>query len=71
MFHAPRILDRQLGTIGRFGAAVSIFVLMLLFIPNPLEGRLAILALAVTIGVISTLMIMAGTEKKANISVTS
>ncbi|MFK7934150.1 MAG: hypothetical protein AB8G22_11625 [Saprospiraceae bacterium] len=55
---------RQLLTIGRFGAAVAVFIASLLFIPNPLQGRIAILVLATVIGVVSMLMIKAG--KKTN-----
>lgn len=51
---------RQLTAIGRFGAAVAGFIALLLFIPNPIEGRLAILALVLVIGSISVLMINAG-----------
>ncbi len=50
----------QLTAIGRFGAAVAIFVALLLLIPNPLEGRIAILVLALAIGAVSVLMIRAG-----------
>jgi len=57
---------RQLTFIGRFGAAIACFVVLLLFIPNPLEGRIAILVLAVVIGVISVLMIKAGASESAN-----
>ncbi len=56
---------RQLNVIGRFGAAVAIFIALLLFIPNPLYGRLAILALSLVIGGVSVLMIWAG--KKSDI----
>jgi len=50
----------QLGVIGRFAAAIAGFVALLLLIPNPLEGRIAILVLALIIGAISALMIRAG-----------
>jgi Na+/proline symporter len=50
----------QLIIIGRFGAAISAFVLLMLLIPNPLEGRIAILVLALMIGAISVLMLKAG-----------
>lgn len=56
--------DQQLTIIGRFGAAVTAFVALLLIIPNPLEGRLAILALAIMIGTISVLMLKAGNKVK-------
>ena len=56
--------DQQLTIIGRFGAAVTAFVTLLLIIPNPLEGRLAILALAIMIGTISVLMLKAGNKAK-------
>ena len=51
---------RQLNVIGRFGAVVAGFIALLLFIPNPMEGRIAILALALVIGGVSVLMIKAG-----------
>ncbi len=51
---------RQLTAIGRFGAVVAGFVALLLLIPNPIEGRIAILALALVIGGISGLMIKTG-----------
>ena len=54
---------RQLMTIGRFGIAVAIFITLLLFIPNPPKGRLAILILATVIGIISGLMIKAGKKE--------
>lgn len=54
---------KQLTTIGWFGIAVAVFIVLLLFIPNPVKGRLAILVLALVIGGISVLMIMAGKEK--------
>ena len=51
---------RQLSAIGRFGAVVAGFIALLLLIPNPMEGRVAILVLALVIGGVSGLMIMAG-----------
>lgn len=51
---------RQLITIGRFGVAVAVFIALLLLIPNPMKGRIAILILALVIGVISAGMIRAG-----------
>ena len=50
----------QLTEIGRFGLAISVFIALLLFIPNPMEGRIAILVLALTIGIVSVLMLRAG-----------
>ena len=50
----------QLTIIGWFGAAVSGFIGLLLFIPNPVDGRIAILVLALVIGFVSFLMIRAG-----------
>jgi len=41
---------RQLTAIGRFGAVVAGFVALLLLIPNPIEGRIAILVLTLVIG---------------------
>ncbi|MGO3385372.1 MAG: sodium:solute symporter family transporter, partial [Acinetobacter guillouiae] len=52
----------QLTAIGRFGVAVAGFIALMLIIPNPLEGRVVILILAVTIGIISILMLKAGKE---------
>ncbi len=51
---------RQLTTIGWFGAAVAVFIALLLFIPNPMQGRIAILVLSLFIGCIGVLMIRAG-----------
>lgn len=51
---------RQLTAIGRFGATVAGFIALLLIIPNPIEGRLAILTLTLVIGGISAMMIRAG-----------
>ena len=51
---------RQLTAIGGFGLAVSGFIALMLIIPNALAGRMAILALAVGIGLISLLMLKAG-----------
>ena len=55
---------RQLTVIGRFGAAVAVFIALLLLIPNPIKGRIAILILALFIGAISALMIRAGRKNK-------
>ena len=52
----------QLNMIGRFAAAIAAFVALLLIIPNPLEGRIAILVLALTIGAVSALMMRAGNK---------
>jgi len=52
----------QLKTIGYFGGVVSVFIALLLIIPNPPDGRLAILALALIIGSVSALMIRAGSK---------
>ena len=54
----------QLTMIGRFGAAIAGFVTLLLLIPNPLEGRIAIIVLALSIGTISILMMRAGKHTK-------
>ena len=50
----------QLTIIGRFGLAVAGFIFLLLFIPNPMEGRLIIFGLALVVGIVSGLMIRAG-----------
>ncbi len=55
---------RQLTVIGRFGTAVAAFITLLLFIPNPMEGRFAILTLALVIGGVSAWMIRVG--RKSN-----
>lgn len=49
----------QLMVIGRFGIAVTGFIALMLIIPNPIEGRIAILVLALIIGAISVLMLKA------------
>ena len=58
--------DKQLTTIGRFSAAIAGFVALMLIIPNPIEGRLTIAALALIIGGISALMIRAGSKFRNN-----
>ena len=55
----------QLNVIGRFGAAIAGFIALMLFIPNPLDGRLAIATLALIIGSISALMIKASSRTSA------
>ena len=52
----------QLKVIGSFGAVIAGFIALMLIIPNPLEGRLAIAALAMIIGSISAVMIKAGSK---------
>jgi len=47
----------QLKVIGGFGAAIAIFIALMLIIPNPKDGRLAITALALIIGGVSVFMI--------------
>lgn len=54
----------QLKVIGKFGAAIAIFIAFMLLIPNPLNGRLSIAALSLIIGCISALMIKAGSNSK-------
>lgn len=51
---------KQLMVIGRFGLAVAAFILLLLLIPNPMEGRFIIFGLALVVGMVSGLMIKAG-----------
>ena len=53
----------QLNVIGKFGAAIAAFIALMLIIPNPLEGRFVIAALALVIGSVSALMIKAGSGK--------
>jgi len=52
----------QLNVIGKFGAAIALFIALMLIIPNPLQGRLIIAALALVIGILSGLMIKAGSK---------
>jgi SSS family transporter len=52
----------QLKVIGKFGAAIALFIAAMLIIPNPPDGRLAIAALALTIGALSGLMIRQGSK---------
>ena len=52
----------QLNIIGRFGLAIAAFIGLMLIIPNPIGGRLAITALAIIIGGISLLMIKASSK---------
>jgi SSS family transporter len=52
----------QLKIIGRFGGAIAVFIALMLIIPNPADGRLAIAALALIIGSVSALMIKAGSR---------
>ena len=55
---------RQLLVIGRFGIAIAVFIFMLLLIPNPMEGRLIILILALVVGGVSLLMWKAGRQRQ-------
>jgi len=54
----------QLKVVGWFGATIAGFIALTLIVPNPLEGRIAIAALALVIGGISTLMIKASSRPK-------
>lgn len=54
----------QLKVIGGFGAAIAIFIALMLIIPNPASGRIAIAALALIIGSISALMIKVGSAQQ-------
>lgn len=56
----------QLTVIGRFGASIAGFVALMLVIPNPTAGRIAILVLALAIGGTSALMIRAGSKSIAS-----
>jgi SSS family transporter len=49
----------QLRIMGRFALAVGVFVLLLLFAPNPTSGRLAILGLAAFLIAVGLIMIFA------------
>ncbi|MBU2979921.1 hypothetical protein [Alteromonas sp. C1M14] len=53
---------KQLTVVGWFGIAIAVFVGCMLFFPNSGTGRLAILILAVVIGILSGLMIWAGSR---------
>ena len=55
---------RQLTAIGGFGVAITCFIALLLLIPNPPDGRLAILSLVVVIGSISFWMLKLGKQRK-------
>ncbi|WP_427451840.1 sodium:solute symporter family transporter [Litorimonas sp. WD9-15] len=54
----------QLKVIGWFGAAIAVFIGLMLIIPNPLSGKLAIAALALIIGSVSAFMIRAGSSSE-------
>lgn len=56
----------QLKIIGRFGAAIAVFIGLMLVIPNPSSGRMAIAALAIIIGSVSAVMIRAGSAGVKN-----
>lgn len=56
----------QLILISRFGLAVSAFIACLLFIPNPLEGRIMIIILSLFIGLLSLLMLKIGWHSEKN-----
>jgi len=56
---------RQLTTIGKFGVAITGFISLFLFIPNPIKGRLAILTLVLSIGIVSVLMLKFGRGPKS------
>ncbi len=55
----------QLKVIGRFGAVIAGFIALMLIIPNPIEGRLAIAVLALIIGSVSGLMIKSSVRASA------
>jgi len=55
----------QLKTIGGFGAAIAVFIALMLIIPNQIEGRMAIAALALIIGSVSALMIKTASKPPA------
>lgn len=57
---------KQLTTLGKFGVAVTCFIGLFLLIPNPTEGRMAILALVLVIGFVSALMLRIGKKTKDN-----
>jgi len=50
----------QLKIIGRLGLVVSLFIALLLFIPNPQEGRIAIFSLFAFLASVSSFMIYKG-----------
>ena len=58
----------QLIEIGRFGLIIAVFIALLLFIPNPMEGRILILILALFIGIVSGLMLRAGRKKPKSLN---
>jgi SSS family transporter len=49
----------QLKVIGLFGTVIAVFIALMLLIPNPLGGRITIATLALIIGSLSGLMILA------------
>ena len=57
--------DVQLRLLGRFGLAITLFIGALALIPNSWTGRLAILSVALFIGLISGLMLRAGIRRKS------
>ena len=52
----------QVKVIGRFGIAISVFIALMLLIPNPLSGRFAIASMSLIIGGVSLLMIKASSK---------
>ena len=50
----------QLKVIGAFGLVIASFIALMLFVPNSLDGRLVIAALASIIGSLSALMVRIG-----------
>ena len=55
----------QLTIIGVFGAVIAGYIGLLLLLPNPMDGQIAIAALALVIGAVSLLMIRAGSKSEA------
>ncbi len=60
--------DVQLRLLGRFGLAGTVFVLLLLFLPNSWPERAAIFAVAAFIGVVSGLMLRVGLRNQKRLA---
>lgn len=56
---------RQLSIMGKFTLSIAVFTAILLFVPNPLSGRLSIAGLAAALAIIGSALIYAGRKKKA------
>lgn len=57
--------DVQLRLLGQFGVAAAAFIALLVFVPNPVGGRIAILSVAGFIGLASGAMLWVGRRTKS------